>query len=75
MIQLCPMIEVFSDGVIERTEYFTVSLRVPEGADLASCQVAIVDTDGGKIQCCQRKISSKNNHKIILLHCRSLRLL
>ena len=49
VIELCPVIEIFNDGVIERTEYFTVSLRVPEGADLASCQVAIIDTDGGKV--------------------------
>ena len=50
VIELCPVIEIFNDGVIEGTEYFTVSLRPPEGADLAACQVAIIDTDSGKIQ-------------------------
>ena len=50
VIELCPVIETFNDGVIEGTEYFTVSLRPPEGPDLASCQVAIIDTDSGKIQ-------------------------
>lgn len=48
-IELCPMIEIFNDGVIERTEYFTVFLRESEGANLASCQVAIIDTNGGKV--------------------------
>ena len=49
-IELCPVIDIFNDGVIERTEYFTVSLGVPEGADLASCQVAIIDINGGRMQ-------------------------
>ena len=55
VIELCPVIETFNDGVIEGTEYFTVSLRPPEGADLATCQVAIIDTDGGKIQAINTK--------------------
>lgn len=55
VIELCPVIEIFNDGVIEGTEYFTVSLRPPEGPDLASCQVAIIDTDSGKIQAINAK--------------------
>ena len=55
VIELCPMIETFNDGVIEGTEYFTVSLRPPEGPDLASCQVAIIDTDSGKMQAINAK--------------------
>ena len=57
-IEFCPVIEIFNDGVIERTEYFTVFLREAEGANLASCQVAIIDTNGGKVHslaCSQKK--------------------
>ena len=49
IIEFCPVIEIFNDGVIEGTEYFTVFLRESEGANLASCQVAIIDIHGGKV--------------------------
>jgi hypothetical protein len=55
VIELCPIIETFNDGVIEGTEYFTVSLRPPEGPNLATCQVAILNIDGGKIQATNAK--------------------
>ena len=49
VIELCPVIETFNDEMVERTEYFAVSLRTSEGLDLASCQVAIIDRNGGKV--------------------------
>ena len=51
-LELCPVIEIFNDGLIEKTEYFTVFLREGEGANLAACQVAIIDinTNGSKMQ-------------------------
>lgn len=47
--RLCQIINISSDGEAERTEYFTVALRRPvSGRELAACQVAITDKDGGK---------------------------
>ena len=46
--QVCQNIQIHEDEVIERTEYFTVSLRRIGGFEFASCQVAILDRNGGK---------------------------
>ena len=46
---ICQSIQVNGDDTIERTEYFTVSLRRPiRDRELADCQVAIIDRNGGK---------------------------
>lgn len=48
-LQVCQTINISSDGEAERTEYFTVVLhRLVLGRELAACQVAIIDKDGGK---------------------------
>ena len=48
---VCQSIEINSDNMIERTEYFTVSLRTPVlSRKLATCEVAINDRNGGKCQ-------------------------
>ena len=49
--RLCQTINTSSDGEAERTEYFTVALRRPRSIadiELASCQVAILDRNGGE---------------------------
>lgn len=48
VFQVCEPIQTNTDLVVERTEYFTVQLQGPKGVLMASCQVAIIDTDGGK---------------------------
>lgn len=46
---VCQSIQINNDDVIERTEYFTVSLRRSlRRSEIATCQVAIVDRNGGK---------------------------
>ena len=48
-LRLCQTINTSIDGEAERTEYFTVALRRPRsGIELASCQVAILDRNGGE---------------------------
>lgn len=48
VFEVCEPILTNTDLVVERTEYFTVYLQGPKGVQMASCQVAIIDTDGGK---------------------------
>ena len=45
---ICRTIQIHSDDVVERTEYFTVSLRRLGGFVYDSCEVAIFDGNGGK---------------------------
>ena len=49
-LELCQTTTISNDTVAERTEYFTVALRTSNrlGIELASCQVAIIDRNGGK---------------------------
>ena len=48
-LEICQPIVINSDKLTERTEYFTVSLlRLPLSLQVAACQVAIVDKNGGK---------------------------
>jgi hypothetical protein len=46
--ELCQTTNIVNDSVAERTEYFTVALQSRFGTELASCQVAIIDRNGGK---------------------------
>ena len=70
-LELCQMTRVSADEVAERTEYFTVSLRrrSQTGDEIASCQVAIIDTNGGEV------LVIIIAPFLSLLHPRSLRLL
>lgn len=47
LVEVCPSIDINSDVVVERTEYFTASLYLPGGMLVASCPVAIRDGNGG----------------------------
>ena len=50
VITVCQSVQINSDNVIERTEYFTISLRTVRDRKLATCQVAIIDRNGGMCQ-------------------------
>lgn len=68
---VCQSIQINSDNVIERTEYFTVSLRrTVRDRKLATCQVAIIDRNGGKYQYHQdyycSNFISKYSHILLL---------
>lgn len=45
---VCQTANISNDSVAERTEYFNVALQSRSGIELASCQVAIIDRNGGK---------------------------
>ena len=47
-LEICHPIVINNDKLTERTEYFTVNLRLPSAVEIGSCQVAIVDKNGGK---------------------------
>ena len=47
VFEICRPIEINSDVLIERTEYFTASLYRAGGALVASCPVSIRDGNGG----------------------------
>lgn len=49
-IEVCQPVLVNSDSLIERTEYFTVALYVPIVRVSGTCQVAIIDKNGGKYE-------------------------
>lgn len=46
--EFCQTATISNDLVAERTEYFNVALHSRSGSELASCQVAIIDRNGGK---------------------------
>ena len=49
VIEVCGNVRINLDSVIERTEYLTVSLRRrSRQREIASCEVAISDRNGGK---------------------------
>ena len=48
IFELCQTANISNDSVAERTEYFNVALQSRFGNELASCQVAIIDRNGGK---------------------------
>lgn len=56
MVEECITVEINNDEVVERTEYFTVSLFASGillgQPPLASCQVAIIDKNGGEYSVC-----------------------
>lgn len=61
VVELCKTIEIFKDELVERTEHFSVFLQAPPtGADLASCRVAIIDANGGKLT--HHEDKNKENH-------------
>ena len=49
IIEVCADVRINRDSVVERTEYFTVSLRrqTRQVRELAYCEVAISDGNGG----------------------------
>ena len=68
-LELCQTTEIINDEVAERTEYFTVTLHRRLGGELASCQVAITDRNGGKVQCLL--VENRLVLSLLLLHSRS----